>query len=269
VIHGLDTTFRGIDFDSDKVMKIAGNQKTGFRGLTPDTAHVVLENCTFHNFDDAVFCTPLSRGILIQSCQFTDEVRACDVWADGSNLVLLGNKMGTSQREHNLRQSHPAFYNLLVYGNDMAAQHGKETLTFRDGQDLYASHNTFRGWLRAGPGPHSDHRPMTPAELAKAFVRFVVIEDNAFVGNFAWVQINEGASHVIVRGNRIDVDNQGVPVHVQGPSVSDIVIEDNCRVLTAGPTQKPFVRAWDIGPEVYIERGTTTKTVEEVRGAKQ
>jgi len=267
IVHGLDTVFRGIEFDSDQDMKVVGNKKVGLRGITPDTAHVVMVNCTFRNLDDAIFCTPLTRGILVQYCHFTDETRSCGVWADGSNIVLLGNHMATSQREHNVRQSHPGFYNMLVFDNDMVASHGKETLTFRLGQDLYAAQNAFHGWVRVGPGPRADHRAMTPEELRKAFVRYVVIERNAFTGQ-AWLQINEGTSEVMVRCNRIDVDNQGVPVRLQGPSLSNIVLEDNYRVLTAGPTKKPFYRGWTTGPNDVLERGTTNKTEAEAEALR-
>lgn len=265
VVQGLDTTFRGIEFDSDKEMSVVGNQKVNYKCVTADTAHVTFEHCTFRNVDDAIFCTMLARGVLAQSCKFTDEVRSCDLWCGGSNLVLLGNKMATSQREHNVRNSTQFVYNILVFDNDMIASHGKETLTLRNGQDLYAAHNWFHGWFRVGPGPHPDGHPMSPAELQKAFCRYIVLEKNAFTDG-GWLQINEGSSEVIARDNRIDVDNVGIPVRIQGPSLHNILLENNYRVLTAGPTEKPFHRVWgNVGPNDIVERGTTNKTVDEAK----
>ena len=68
-------------------------------------------------------------------------------------------------------------------------------------------------------------------------MRYVIIERNALLDG-AWMQINEGSSDVTFRENRIDVNAKQVAVAVQGPSLRDIVVEDNYRVLTGGPTQK-------------------------------
>ncbi len=242
IVHGLDVVFRGIEFDSDKDMKAVGNAKVNVRGVTADSAHIVLDHCTFRNVDDAIFCTPMTKGLLVQDCTFTTEVRSCDVWCGGNGLALVGNTMLTSQREHNCRQSSTGFCNLMLYGNDMTAEHGKETLTFRDGQDLYASRNIFKGWVRVGPGPRADHRPITPEELKKTFVKYAILEHNAFLSG-AYMQINEGSSEVALRANRFDVDAEHVPVRAQGLSLVNIVLEDNYRVLKAGPTEKPFSAA--------------------------
>ena len=137
-------------------MKTFGNQKVTYKGVVLEAANVVFVDCTFRNIDDAIFCTQLTRNLLVQTCTFTDEVRACDVWVGGANLALLGNKMATSQHEHNCRANEIGFYNLLVYDNDITATNGKETLTFRIGQDLYAAHNAFHGWVRIGPGPQGN-----------------------------------------------------------------------------------------------------------------
>jgi hypothetical protein len=268
ILHGLDITFRGIEFDSDRDMKKHGDGKVNIRGITADTAHVVLDHCAFRNVDDAIFCTTVTRGLLVQNCKFTNEVRSCDVWAGGADLVLLGNTMATSEHEHNCRQSYPGFYNMLVYENEMHATHGKETLTFRLGQDLYASHNLFDGWLRLGPGPRGDHRPMSPEELQRAFVRYVVIERNAFIGRAATIQINEGTSEAIIRYNRLDTDSVGVPIRAQGPSLHDIVLDGNYRVLTAGANDKPIFRGWGIGPNDIIEKNSSTKTAAEAEQLK-
>ncbi len=43
----------------------------------------------------------------------------------------------------------------------MTAEHGKETLTFRDGQDALriAQHFQGMGAVKSVPGPRADHRP--------------------------------------------------------------------------------------------------------------
>jgi hypothetical protein len=262
VVQGMDVTFRGIEFDTDREMKTVGNEKVNVRAVTADSAHVVLDHCTFRNVDDAVFCTAITHGLLVQDCTFTDEVRSCDVWAGGTGLCLIGNTMATSQREHNCRQSSPNFFNMLVYGNKMTATHGKETLTFRSGQDLYASHNTFKGWVRVGPGPRGDKRPMNAEELRKQLVRYAILEHNEFLDG-AYMQINEGSSDVILANNRFDVDVEHVPVRAQGPSLARIILENNYRVLKSGPTEKPFFRGWTTGPQDVVEKGTTTCSAEE------
>jgi hypothetical protein len=264
---GLDITFKGIEFDSDRDMKIVGNKKIGLRAIVPDGAHIVAIDCKFRNFDDAIFCTPMTRGLLVQWCTFTDEIRGYGMWVDGCNLAFLGNKMATSQREHNIRSNGLNFYNLLVYDNDMTATHGKETLTFRVGQDLYAAHNAFHGWVRVGPADRGDVKALPSAVQARYHATHAVIERNAFLGG-AILQINEHTSDLTVRYNRIDVDAQSVPVHIQGPGCNGLVIENNYRVLTAGPTQKPYVRAMESSPGDYLERNNLTLTPEEAQSLK-
>ncbi|MDB5293045.1 MAG: hypothetical protein JWL69_4286 [Phycisphaerales bacterium] len=260
--QGLDIAFRGIEFDSDKPMSEIGSKKVNYRAVNADTGHLALIGCTFRNVDDAIFCTSLTRGVLVQWCKFTSEVRGCGVWCDGSNVILLGNKFATSQQEHNVRSSQTGFYNLLVVENDFTSTEGKETLTFRNGQDLYAIHNAFhKGWVRTGPGPRGDNRPMNAIELKKGHVDHVVLEANGLYDG-AWFQINEGSSDVTVRYNRVDSDGKSPPVHVEGPSLKDIRVEDNYRVLNGTPTNKPFVRANQVGPEDFKERGSRTKVDE-------
>ncbi len=263
IVSGLDVTFRGIEFDSDRDIATVGNGKVNYRCITPDGGHVVVVDCEFHNYDDGVFCTPMTRGVLIQWCKFSDDMRSCDLWVDGTDLVVLGNTMLTSQREHNIRSTYPHFYNLLVYDNDITATHNKETLTFRCGQDLYAARNIFRtGWVRTGPGPRGDNRPMTPDEVSKAYARHVVIDRNAFLEG-SWMQVNESSSDITVRYNRFDDDRKGCPVHVAGPSINQLLVDENYRVLTNGPTPKPFIRALQIEANNVVERGTTTKGMDE------
>jgi hypothetical protein len=257
--QGLDITLRNIEFDSDRPMSEVGPKKVTYRAVTADTGHLAIIGCTFRNIDDAVFGTSLTRGVLVQWCDFTNEVRGCDVWCDGCDVVLLGNKFATSEQEHNVRSSQTGFYNLLVVENDFTSTEGKETLTFRNGEDLYAMHNAFhKGWVRTGSGPRGDHRAMTPIELLKGHVAHVVLEANRLMDG-AWFQINEGSSDVLVRYNRVDSEGKDVPVHVEGPNLKDIRVEDNYRVLKGTPTNKPFVRANQIAPDDLKEHGSRTK----------
>lgn len=256
--QGLNTTFRGISFDSDRTLAAWGERKVAYRGITADTAHVSVISCEFHNLDDAIFGDQNTRGLLVQNCKFTNEVRSCDVWCYGGDYILLGNTMATSEQEHNVRSSAIGFTNLLLFQNDLTSTQGKETLTFRVGQDLYAAHNSFhKGWIRTGPGPRPD-RAMTAAELRTAFVKHVVLIDNALTDG-AWFQINEGSSDVTIKHNRIDCDEKHVPVRLDGPSLKDIRVEDNYRVLKGVPTPKPFVRADRIEPGDLKTHGNKTK----------
>ncbi|MDB5329350.1 MAG: hypothetical protein JWP03_501, partial [Phycisphaerales bacterium] len=103
-----------------------------------------------------------------------------------------------------------------------------------------------------------DHRAMTPIELLKGHVAHVVLEANRLMDG-AWFQINEGSSDVLVRYNRVDSEGKDVPVHVEGPNLKDIRVEDNYRVLKGTPTNKPFVRANQIAPDDLKEHGSRTK----------
>lgn len=267
IVQGLDITFRGLEFDSDKDIATFGNTKVNMRAISAEGAHLVVDQCTFRNLDDDVFCTAMTRGVLVRWSTFTDETRSCDVWLDGGDVTILGNRMGTSQREHNIRCSTPRFSNLLVDYNDLTNAHGKETLTFRSGNDCYAAHNTFHGWVRVGPGPHSDGSVMGPEELARNFCRHCVIEKNAFMSG-GWLQVNEGTTDVLIRGNRFDVDQKSVAIHVQGPSVKEFHAEYNYRVLTEGRSPKPMIRAWKSVPGDVDEKESSIKTDEEAKELK-
>jgi hypothetical protein len=96
---------------------------------------------------------------------------------------------------------------------------------------------------------------MTPEELRTRHASHIVFTNNRLDGK-AWLNIDEGASDVLIRYNKIDQDAVGVPLRAQGPNLKDIRVIDNIRNLTAGPTAKPFIRQWQTEPGNIVEKGT-------------
>ncbi len=253
LVHSSDVTFDGITFDSDKPSdKYHG--RVSYRGVTSDGARLVLKQCTFRNIDVCMFCNGSSRGLLVQWCTITPEVRTYGIWLDGSDVVVLGSTFRDSQEEHNIRADEVGFHNLLLYQDDFTNTHGKETFTFRVGENAYISHCAFHNWVRLGPTPRKD-LPMTPEELRTRHASHIVFTNNRLDGK-AWLNIDEGASDVLIRYNKIDQDAVGVPLRAQGPNLKDIRVIDNIRNLTAGPTAKPFIRQWQTEPGNIVEKGT-------------
>jgi hypothetical protein len=217
-----------------------------------------VDGCVFRNIDDAVFCNPSTRGVLVRWSRFTDEVRGYDMYCNGADLTMLGCKMNTSQEEHNVRASEVGFHNLLLVENDFTNTHGKESLTFRHGENAYVARNSFhRGWVRFGPGPRGDHRPLTADELKEKHVSHVIFECNQ-IDDRSYLHLNEGADDVTVRNNDFLVDPEHVGVFVEGPSLRQIRFQNNRRILVAGPTPKPFMRTDALAPGDMTEEGTQT-----------
>lgn len=253
IVHSSDVSFDGITFDSDKPSD-QYHGRVHYRGVTCDGARIVLKQCTFRNIDECMFCTGATRGLLAQWCTITPEVRTYGIWLDGSDVVVLGSTFRDSQEEHNIRTSQVGFHDLLLYQDDFTNTHGKETVTFRVGENAYISHCAFHNWVKFGPGPRKD-RPMTPEELRTKHASHIIFTNNR-LDNKAWLNIDEGASDVLIRYNKIDQDTVGVPLRAQGPSLKDIRVIDNIRNLTAGPTPKPFIRQWQTDPGNIVEKGT-------------
>ena len=70
ILHGLNITFRGIEFDSDQEMKLVGDKKVRYHAANVEAANVVFDDCTFRNIDDAIFGTKLTRNLLVAILPF-------------------------------------------------------------------------------------------------------------------------------------------------------------------------------------------------------
>ncbi len=237
----------GIEFDTDAPLKTSPAKVTR-HGLFIRSGSASVRDCTFRNMDDGITCSPRTIALLVQDCTFTDEMRSCSVWIDGHDIVLLGNTSDASYHEHNVRASMPEIKRVLVHGNDFTRRpvRSKESLTLRDGQWMYVSDNTFRyGWVQCSEGkPHEE-----------TVCRHIVFDGNTLIEG-AFFQINPGAKDVRVTHNRIYCDPNTEPVHVTGPYVGDVLINDNIRIVKS-PTSKPFVQLHN-SPVGVTEEGNRT-----------
>ncbi len=246
----------GIEFDTD-VPVTANNAKTSRSAIRIERGSAVVRDCVFRNVDDGVHCDPGSTGAVVQECRFTREVRAYNVWIDGSDVVILGNAGENSVHEHNLRSNSKAAKFVLIHGNEFSnpPRMAKETITLREVEWAYVSGNTLRtGWAQIG----------LKDATADSVTRHVVFDANTLLDG-AWFQVNPASVDVVLCNNRIVCPEDSYvkekywdPVRLNGPYTAGVRVEGNVRVVETA-TDRPFVRIFN-APREVVERENRTET---------
>jgi PKD repeat protein len=168
------------DLVFDSIFTSDTNRENLPNAIDPAGTNVAVERCRFLNVADAVTCELGPSGVLVEDCDApqTDKdgailpfdkpdltssnvngLRAYFLWAQGRDIVLLGNTVANSTREHCVRiggASHlllafNRFQNLdrsAVDKDDIA----KTTIAAQIGDHLYAAGNELRGGVvEVGP----------------------------------------------------------------------------------------------------------------------
>ena len=210
VIGGADISIEGIEFDSDQPLKPSGNVKVGIYALNIMGQRLLVRDCTFRNVDDGLHCQPQARGLVAIGCTFTNELRACGVYLDAmQNVVILGFNAAGSVCEHIIRLE--GAQNVLVSGCDVDNKDGKETIAIRIGGNVSVTGNTIRAWARISEGT---------AAAPGVYCRNILFASNHFAGlrpDGPWLQVNPGSQTVLFDGNTFDVDANQVAVAIQAP----------------------------------------------------
>jgi hypothetical protein len=161
----------------------------------------------------------------------TTGLRGYFVWAQGSDLTILGNTAVNSTTQHIVRVG-GAERMLIAYNNFANVNvYSKDTITVQIGEYAYIAHNTLlQGSTNIGPTDASG-LVTDPAQQAASFF-WAVVEDNTL---YVPLTIQAGASEVAVRGNVAFTDNSTAFI-IQGfnaaynRGVSNVSISGNTEI---------------------------------------
>ncbi|MGA2230190.1 MAG: PKD domain-containing protein [Tepidisphaeraceae bacterium] len=197
--------------------------------IDPAGTNVAIARCRFLNVADAVSCELAPTGVLVQDCDApqvdksglilpidmpdltspgVNGLRAYFLWGQGSDIVLLGNRVANSTREHCVRiggasrvmLAYNIFQNLDRTGVDKD-DIAKTSLAAQIGDHLYAAANEFRnGVVEIGPTNAAAY-VNDPTQKAARF-DWAVFENNTlrvpmvFDGGSAHVRVEDNTSTI-------------------------------------------------------------------------
>lgn len=197
-----------ITFDSPYVAKNGVADKTGVSAIYAGGTNITVRGCQFLNVDDAVNGDSKPTGLLVQDniAPSATGLRGYFVWMDGSDIVILGNKVANSTREHILRCSSQTTSRILVANNDLtnigrsstdSGDIAKTTVNFRIGSYIYMTNDKLTG------GPVSVGPSHTQAIEDTA--QWLVLEDSTVSG--ASLEVFPNTWHLTARNNVFQRDN--------------------------------------------------------------
>lgn len=225
-----DVSISGLAFD----MKFTDMEKKNRPdAIGANGVNLTVRDNEFVNIGYAINANNDPRGMLVVDniAPRAEAIRSYFVWADGSDISIVGNKVANSTREHNIRVS--GANRVLIAHNDMTNSTGKVsgdktpkgTLTIQKGSFVYVSRNKLTdGPVSVGPLGDGDGLRSPNDRFSWA-----VIEDNEFDTR---MQVDHGASHVMIRGNVFAETNRS-PVEIEGwnsvyrRGTSDVRVVDN------------------------------------------
>jgi len=198
-----NVTIQDVALDTDTPLVL---DKTGApRGLTAAGQNIAIRNCTFKNVSDGVNAMAGPKGLLVENDVAPDDtsVRGYFLWAQGSDIVVLGNTCPNSTREHDLRiggadrvlAAFNTFANIDRTALGDSQDIAKGTFTLQKGSFWTIDHNTVNaGPIGVGPLGGADGVG-DPSARAK----WVVVENNKVTGNF--IGVVAGVEHVAIHDN--------------------------------------------------------------------
>jgi hypothetical protein len=203
------------------------------------TATTIRDN-TFLNLAYAVNANYQPHGMLVMDnkAPLVTGLRAYFVWCQGTDLVIVGNEVANSTRQHNIRSGgtdrfaivYNKLTNLSREGKGDNADVAKGTIVAQKGSYAYAAYNELRGPVGVGPLGQKDG-------LADKAGRFnhAAFEGNQILSG-GTIDVHHGANNITLRGNVNYVDSGAPAFKVEGWSnsygrgVSDIVIDHNIAI---------------------------------------
>ncbi len=203
--------------------------------------NVTVRDNEFINIGYGINANGKPRGLMVVDnvAPREEAIRSYLVWAQGSDISIIGNEVANSTREHNIRVG--GADRVLIAHNDLSNTTRevsgdriyKGTVTIHKGSYVYISRNKLSGGpVAVGPLGGGDGLK-SPSDRWN----WAVIEENEFDTR---LQVDHGASHVMVRGN-VFADTGRSPVEVNGwnstykRGTSDVRIHDNV-ALASGRT---------------------------------
>ena len=207
-----DVTIRGLTFDT---VFTHDTEETGVPdAIRPAGVNVTVYGNTFLNVASAVNAATRPTALLVEgnSAPLVTGLRAYFVWAEGADIVVLGNNVVNSTREHIVRVGAGGADRILIAYNtfdnkdrESVDPHdiAKGTIAIQTGSYAYVFHNTLSdGPTGVGPLNRAD-LASNPTYQAMRF-QWMVYDSNILS---VPLLLQPGADHVIVRNNISYRDN--------------------------------------------------------------
>jgi PKD repeat protein len=222
--------------------------KVGLGAIFPRGKNITILDCAFHDLDDAINCNANPACVLVQGCSAPGPVdlRGYFIWSQGADHAYLGNRIGNSTREHNIRTL--GLTQALMYDNDLtnldrrpidpSDGFDKGCIEMQAGSFVYIAHNrTADGPLRTGPRGG-------PTEKASTATDWTVVDGNDLTDD--WLEVQAGTHHVMFRNNVIHF-SAGSACRLAGPdqfgrTVTDLTFAHNTAI--AAGTSANFLRTF-------------------------
>ncbi len=221
--------------------------KVGIDAITVRGRNVAVRGCSFRDVDDAVNANGSPAGLLVQDCDAPGptDLRAYLVWGQGTDHAYLGNRVGNSTREHNIRMT--GLERVLVAGNDLANLDRSKTDKYDQSKGCIEMHNGSFAYIT---GNHVTDGPIRTGprggdtETAATATSWCVIDGNDFTDT--QFHMYAGSHHVMLRnnvfhrrdGSAIEIDSPDKDGRVNG----DLTIAHNTAVDTGA--SGIFLKVW-------------------------
>ncbi len=223
--------------------------KVGIDAITARGHDVVVRGCSFRDVDDGINANGSPYGLLVQGCDAPGptDLRAYFIWGQGADHAYLGNRIGNSTREHNIRLT--ALSRVLIFDNDLTnldrsktdkSDQSKGCIEMHAGSFAYIAGNRVTdGPIRVGPrgGEFEKGHPETATEWS-------VVDGNDLTDSS--VRMDPGSHHIMVRNNLVR-RHEGTAFEIDAPdpdgrTSADLTVVHNTAVDT-GPTGI-FLKVW-------------------------
>jgi PKD repeat protein len=228
-----NVTVRGITFDSKYS---TDTHQTGMPiAVQAGGKNLTVRDNTFLNLGFAVNANWSPNGLTVMdnTAPLQTGLRDYFTWVQGNNVVIVGNIVANSTREHVVRVggaeriliAHNDFTNLDRRNSGDQYDSAKGAITNQKGTHSYIAYNRIDG--PAGIGPLGKNDGLT--DKAARFVH-AVAEGNTYTRDTLFIQ--HGAEHISVRHNTFKFDS-GIQIAVEGfdsaygRGVKDLRITDN------------------------------------------
>ena len=228
-----DVMIDGLTFDS--IWDGPDGEQAGMPlAIKPNGSGITVRGCTFLNVGYGVNANSQPTGLLVQQndAPLVTGVRDYFLWAAGSDITVLGNKVSNVTREHVIRVSQATRLNIT--DNDLTNLDrrsvdrydvAKGAITVQEGSYAYVAGNDLHAVTGVGPLGEGDGLDSKSNRF-----RYAVFEGNRTYN--ATLVINHGAEHVMVRNNIIERSGSpGIEIDgynsTYGRGVVDLTIANN------------------------------------------
>lgn len=215
--------------------------------IQPRGVDETVLRCTFLNVEYGINCngSPIGLNVIDSSSPNSDGEQAYLVWAQGSDMSIIGNFAANSVREHIVRSE--TTNDILVADNTFTNNDGKGCIEIHAGTYAWVSgNNVTNGDIRVGP--------LGINEAVSVVTQYSTIEDNTV--NHSEINVDSGAHDVSIRNNIIKQNADVALINInsldgKGRYVSDVYVLNNTGIDSN--TFSNFLRVWSATQGIVMD----------------